>query len=264
MDLDLFFWLASLPMAVSAPLIIGGGVLLSVIGSYIASNFYTDRELQGNNAIGGPKFTFIGQIYSVTLLFALVGAWDIYQSARENVQREAAALISLDNAARVFSDKTQIPVQAEIRRMIQYYGRAVVEKEWKSMNYGLENPEVSYRYQRLVELFTTLEPTSAVQIAMQQNAVRWLADINEYRVVRISTLSNTLIGLIWTLILTGALITIAFTWYFGSPNVWAQASMSAIIAAFIMLNLLVILKLTHPFTGDTAITPHPFLQVTQK
>lgn len=263
MDLNIFLWLASLPMSVSAPLIVGAGVLLSLLGTYVASIFYTELELQGNNTVGAPKFTFIGQVYSVTLALALVGAWDVYQSARDNVQREAAALISLDNAARVFSDPTQTRDQAEIRRTIRYYGRAVVEKEWKTMTFGLENPEVSHRYQRLVELFTSIEPTSASQIAVQQNAIRWLADINEYRVVRVSTLSNTLIGLIWILILTGALVSIAFTWFFGSPNVWAQASMSAIIAAFLMLHLLVILKLTHPFAGETAITPHPFLQVTQ-
>lgn len=260
---NLFFWLASLPIIVSAPLVIGSGVVLSLIGSYVASNLYTEAELQGNNTVGGPKFTFIGQVYSVTLLFALVGAWDVYQSARGAVQREAAALIALDTSARVFSDASQEQTREDIHRTIRQYGKAVAEKEWRTMSYGLDDPEATHRYNQMVDLFTSIEPLTASQVAVQQNAVRWLAEISEHRLLRVGTLSNTLIGLIWALILTGALVSIAFTWFFGSANGVAQTAMSAIIAAFIMLHLLVILKLTHPFVGETAIAPYPILQVTQ-
>jgi hypothetical protein len=79
MEQSFFFWLANLPLALSAPLVVGVGIVLSLVGSYVTSNFFTDVELQDNNAVGAPKFTFIGQVYSVTLALALVGAWDVYQ-----------------------------------------------------------------------------------------------------------------------------------------------------------------------------------------
>lgn len=257
MEQSFFFWLANLPLALSAPLIVGVGVMLSLVGTYVTSNLFTDLELQANNAVGGPKFTFIGQVYSVTLALALVGAWDVYQSARDGVQREAVVLKALDGASQVFSEPEQQPARVEIRRTIRSYSHAVVTKEWKTMHQGLDDPEASRRLNRLVELYTTLKPLNAAQVTSQHNAMRLLEDLTRYRISRVSTLSNTLVGLIWVLVLAGAFVTIAFTWFLGSPNTLAQAAMSAIIAAFIMMHLLVILKLTHPFAGETAISPNP-------
>jgi hypothetical protein len=257
MEQSFFFWLANLPLALSAPLVVGVGIVLSLVGSYVTSNFFTDVELQDNNAVGAPKFTFIGQVYSVTLALALVGAWDVYQSARDGVQREAVALVALDRASQVFSEPGQQPTRIEIRRAIRSYGHAIVTKEWKIMHQGLDDPEATRMLNRMVELFTTLKPLNAAQITSQQNAMHLLEDVTRYRVSRVNTLSNTLIALIWALVLVGALVTIAFTWFLGSPNILAQAAMSAIIAAFIMMHLLVILKLTHPFAGETAISSNP-------
>jgi hypothetical protein len=257
MEQSFFYWLANLPLALSAPLIIGVGVGASLVGAYVTSNFFTDVELQANNAVGAPKYTFIGQVYSVTLALALVGAWDVYQSARDGVQREAVVLVALDRAAQVFSEPAQQPARVEIRRTIRLYVHAIVTKEWKIMHQGLDDPEATQKLNRLVELFTTLEPLNVAQVTSQQNAMRLLEDLTRYRVSRVNTLSNTLIALIWALVLAGALVTIGFPWFFGSPNTLAQAAMSAIIAAFIMMHLLVILKLTHPFAGETAISSNP-------
>ncbi|MDA0369762.1 MAG: DUF4239 domain-containing protein [Proteobacteria bacterium] len=257
MEQSAFFWLANLPLALSAPLIIGGGVVLSLIGTYVASSIFTVGELQGNNTVGAPKFTFIGQVYSVTLALALVGAWDIYQSARDGVQREAVAMVALDGVSQVFSEPSQREIQVELRQTIQLYGQAVVTKEWKTMSRGLDDPEASHRLNRLVKLYTTIKPLNSVQVSAQQNAMRMLEELSRHRISRVSTISHTLIGLIWALVLAGALVSISFTWFFGSTSVVAQAAMSAIIAAFIMMHLLVILKLTHPFAGETAVSPNP-------
>jgi hypothetical protein len=257
MEQSVFFWLANLPLALSSPLIIGGGVVLSLIGTYVVSSIFTVGELQGNNAVGAPKFTFIGQVYSVTLALALVGAWDIYQSARDGVQREAVALSALGGVSQLFSEPSQSEVRIELRETIRLYSQAVVTREWKTMSHGLEDPGATHKLNRLVELYTTIKPLNAVQVTAQQNAMRLLEDISRHRISRVTTLSHTLIGLIWVLVLAGAVVSISFTWFFGSPSILAQAAMSAIIAAFIMMHLLVILKLTHPFAGETAVSPNP-------
>ena len=263
MEQSVFSWLANLPLALSAPLIVGAGIVLSLIGTYVTSSLFTDGELQGNNPVGAPKFTFIGQVYSVTLALALVGGWDIYQSARDGVQREAAALTALVGVSQVFSEPSQRETQVELRQTIRLYGQAIVRKEWKTMSRGLDNPAATHRLNRLIELYTTIKPMNAVQVTAQQNAMRLLEDVATHRISRISTLSQTLIGLIWSLVLVGAVVSISFTWFFGSSSVVAQAVMSAIIAAFIMMHLLVILKLTHPFAGETAVSPNPIKFATQ-
>ena len=263
MEQSAFFWLANLPLALSVPMIGGGGIVLSLIGTYVTSSIFTDGELQSNNTVAAPKFTFIGQVYSVTLALALGGGWDIYQSARDGVQREAVALAALTVVSQVFAEPSQREIQVELRQTIQLYGQAVVTQEWKTMSRGQNAPAATHRFNRLVELFTTVKPMNAVQVTAQQNAMRLLEDLATHRMSRVSTLSHALIGLIWALVLVGAVVSISFTWFFGSPSVVVQAAMSAIIAAFIMMHLLVILKLTHPFAGETAVSPNPIKFATQ-
>lgn len=256
-------WLAGLPVGLAAAVIVGLGVLLSLTGSFIVHRLYTLQELQANNLVGGSKFSFIGEVYAVTLGLVLIGAWNNYVDARDNIQKEAATLGFLRDAASVYDGPDQLSQQAEMRRAIQLYARAVVEKEWRTMSLGVASPEVSLRFQALVDAFTKVEPVNNRQQALQQNTVEWLREVNEHRSFRLTQISRSLIGLVWLLIGFGTLVAIGFPWYFGTVNPLGQAAMSAVLTAFLMVHILVVLKLAYPFVGETAIQPDPFIRLAQ-
>jgi hypothetical protein len=67
----------------------------------------------------------------------------------------------------------------------------------------------------------------------------------------------------WGVLLVGGVITIGFTFLFGTRNARAQALMTACLALIICTVLLSILALQGPFTGITRVDSEPFHQVDQ-
>jgi len=84
--------------------------------------------------------------------------------------------------------------------------------------------------------------------------------VGEARITRLSVMSRTLSGLIWALVLTVSVATIAFQWFFAGGSVTMHYAMGAVIALIVGAVLLVAIKLAFPFVGDPALlTPRPFL-----
>ncbi|MGQ0664093.1 MAG: bestrophin-like domain [Pseudomonadota bacterium] len=261
--MNLPLWLASEPLWQSASITIGALVLLATLGHVIVHQFWTEAELLGNNQVGGFKYEVIGEIYSVILVLALIGTWDIYTTARNNVQREAATLSMLKEAAAVYSEPSQVEAQAEMRQHIRLYARAVVDKEWKILERGQASPEAAVELSNLAAAFLRVDPVNARQQALQQNTAQWLATINEIRSFRLTTISRSLTGLVWGLMLAGTVVVILFPWYFSTPNVIGQTSMSAVLAGVLGAVLLVIVRLAHPFSGETAISAEALVLLAQ-
>jgi len=64
--------------------------------------------------------------------------------------------------------------------------------------------------------------------------------------------------LLWVVTLTGTAVTIVFPWVFGSPNVNATILMSILSTLLMTSVVLVVLKLSYPFSGSYGILPTPY------
>lgn len=263
MSYDLGLQLARIPLETAIPLFVAIGLLLSLIGIWLVNSIFTPFQLEPNNLVGGVKFGFLGEVYAVTLGLALIGAFDIYTTAQTNVQREAATLVSLERATSAYDKPGQTEERVAMQRTIKAYARAVVEKEWRVMSYGVADHEVSLRLTDMTEAFLKVEPITASQQALQQNTVEWVRQINEYRSFRLTTVSRSLIALVWLVLITGTLTAIVFPLFFGTVNIVAQAIMSGLLVSFLVLHLLTVLQLSYPFVGDTSVSPAAFLEVAQ-
>ena len=124
---------------------------------------------------------------------------------------------------------------------------------------------VSHAARSLVFGLLELDPSRRLtaQQALQQNTVEWVREVSENRSFRLTTVSRSLVSLVWVLILLGTVVAIIFPWFFGTVNVVAHGLMSAILVSFLMVHLVVILHLAYPFVGETAISPSAFLAVAQ-
>ena len=85
-----------------------------------------------------------------------------------------------------------------------------------------------------------------------------VANLNElvkYRQLRILAAQRDLPGSIWIAVIAGAVITIGFTFLFGTENVWAQISFVSMLAALIAVNIYVVIEFEYPFLGYTIVEP---------
>src|SRR5437764_984287 len=63
-------------------------------------------------------------------------------------------------------------------------------------------------------------------------------------------------GILWLVLFGGAILSVAFTFFFGTENLRAQVMMTGMLSALIFLGLLVIIAIDHPFTGTVKVEPH--------
>jgi hypothetical protein len=263
MTFDIGLFLAQLPLRVSVPLVLFLAVSASFLGSWIFNSIFTTDQLTQNNSVGGVKFQFIGEVFAVTLGLALIGAFDHYAHARDAAQKEVSTLQALSRASDAYDQPEQANTRIQMKSTVRNYSRAVVEQEWHSMSFGIKNFQVSQRFREMTDAFTLAHPVNAMQEVLQQNTVEWTREVGELRNFRLTTVSRSLIALIWIIILFGVAIAICFPWFFGMNGFLSQAAMSALLSAFIALHLIVIVNLAYPFLGDTAISPEGFLELSQ-
>ena len=131
------------------------------------------------------------------------------------------------------------------------------------MSVGVPSFEVTHRLAQLSDAFVKAEPVTNAQQALQQNTVEWVRQVNENRSFRLTTVSRSLVSLVWVLLVLGTVLSIVFPWFLGTTNVIAHAVMSAILVSFLVMHLVVVLHLAYPFVGETAISPSAFLAVAQ-
>src|SRR6202035_3911865 len=58
---------------------------------------------------------------------------------------------------------------------------------------------------------------------------------------------------VWLVLSCGAVLTVGFTFFFGTENLAAQVMMTGILSVIVFLGLLVIVSIGHPFTGPVHV-----------
>src|SRR5438445_5485213 len=85
------FFLATLPLWLSAVILIVPTTLLAMAGPVIVRRYVEVSQLRTNNEVAGYKFATVGVLYAVLLAFAVVVVWEKFNQAESEVAKEAGA-----------------------------------------------------------------------------------------------------------------------------------------------------------------------------
>ena len=247
-SVETWFWILLLVLAL--PVIAAGGALLvrSAVGPDL---------LARHNDVAGFIYSVIGVVYAVLLGFTAIMVWEQFRNAQEGVEREADALADLYRDAQTFP--TEVREQVALR--VRAYARVVLEKEWPAMAEGESSPETQEAYEQLLRTYHEFTPKDDHQRAWYAESVRQLNVLGDSRRDRLLRVRSGLSTVIWSVLLVGGVVTIGFTFLFGTPNARAQGLMTAGLALTIGVVLLSIVALVHPFAGITRVDPQAFYQV---
>jgi ABC-type multidrug transport system fused ATPase/permease subunit len=257
MDAGIVHFVTALPLPLLLLVTLGVPVLLSVGIGLIIQAWFTPRELAANAVLGASKYGFIVEVYAVVAALSLVGSWDIYQTARDNLQREAGALYMLAVAVPSYGEPSQAPRRDEMQASIRGYAAAVAVVDWQHMQSGSNRSGSDREFERLARAFLDARPMNEAQQAL-------VAQVAEARLSRLSGNSRSFGALIWLLVLVVSVAVLAFQWFLGSISSLLHSAMAGTIAVIVGIVLAVSAKFAFPFTGDPAfLTPTPFLQLMQ-
>jgi hypothetical protein len=79
--------------------------------------------------------------------------------------------------------------------------------------------------------------------------------VTQARRSRLVIAEGTVPGVLWLVLFGGAILTICFTFFFGTENLLVQTLMTGMLSLLIFSGLLIIIAIDHPFAGSVKVTP---------
>ncbi len=232
-------------------------ILLSVFGLYLMRKFVSHKRLKIHNDVAGPIFSTFGVIYAVLLAFIVVITWENFDRSKQNVEKEVNRIIDLQIDSVAFSP--EFSVQA--RKLFAEYASTVVDEEWKLLAKGEGSPKVDAIMKRIWELYSRYSIRNLTEDSFFKESVHKMNELSEFRKTRIMDSRSGIQPILWFVLLMGGVITIMFTYLFGTENYGAQVAMVVLLALLIAFILFTILSFDYPFTGDISVSPEPFIKM---
>ena len=233
---------------------------ISIFGLLLLRKYYSYHRRIRHNDIAGFIFATLGVIYAVILAFIVVVTWEDYDKAHKLTINEANALASLAQDSRAFPPE----VSDRIKEDLTAYINAIIQEEWRIMVRGKESVQAEQSQERLWTTYTSYNPTSEAQKIFLAVSVNKWNDAAELRRQRIHTAAYGLHPILYSILIIGSIITIAFTMLFGTENFTEQLIMTSCLAAMIALTLFTVIILDYPFSGSYGINPKTFQFVLPK
>lgn len=237
--------------------LLGVATLLAMMGPIIVRRHMTTERLSTNNEVAGFKFATVGVLYAVLLGFAVIVVWEQFNDAEKAVVDEAGAAAAV---YRLSDGIGGVPGTA-LRNALSDYLRIAIDEEWPAMEQGRSSPAATRALNGLYATLMAFHPTDLREGDIQSDILHQLSILTEERRARVVVATGIVPGVLWFVLLGGAVVTISFTFFFGTQNLRAQVMMTGMLSALILSALLVVIAIDHPFTGSVKVTPEPLVAV---
>lgn len=245
-------WLESIPTFWAGVAVVGGFVASTLFVGYLAAVFTSQEIRLAHNDRAGFILAVIGVIYAVLLAFIAIGVWERFQEAEARTYNEAGAL------ATVYRDAGSFSNAQELRTTLEGYVHSVIEQEWPRMTRGARSPvsdalleEVDRDVRALPANSRRLQNIQAQMLAAMDTA---LMD----RQTRLTIDFNGINGILWAVLIVGAYLTVAFTYFFGFERTIMQQLMIGALSLMIGLVMFLVIALDFPYRGSIAVEPEAF------
>ncbi|MFH8625728.1 hypothetical protein ACH4A8_28230 [Streptomyces vietnamensis] len=197
----------------------------------------------------------VSVLYAVVLGLCLVSVWDTRSAAADSVQAEASAL----HQTYLLADALPAAQQQPLRDAARAYADHVVVDEWPVM--AERQPLDPYGWILLARLRKAGEVGDAAKVPEQiaaQEVLAQLGYVDDARREREAAAQERLSPVLWTGLIIGGALTLAFMFLFGIKRSTTHVVMVMGLSGFIAFTVLLIHQLDAPFGAMLGATPDPF------
>jgi Protein of unknown function (DUF4239) len=249
-------FLAGVPVWLGAFLVVVLPTLLAMGGPVLVRRRFSLERLTTNNEIAGFKFATVGVIYAVLMAFAIIIVWERFADAENAVVQEAGAAANLYRLAQGGD-----PESRAMRGALNEYLHLALTQDWPQMARLRGSPEVTGSLDTLYASALALTRSGAPQPAVQLEIFHQLDNMTQARRARLHLATGIMPGILWGTLVLGGVLTVGFTFFFGTRNLRAQVMMTGILSIIVFMGLFVIVSINHPFTGPVHIGGEPLAAV---
>ena len=193
-------------------------------------------------------------LYGLVAALTAVGVWQRHSQVADVVSGEATAITSLWRDLGGYPQ----PMRNESREILRGYAEQVVNGAWPQQRLGQIPREGVEWMDRLQAKLYAFEPATEGQKIIHAETLRAFNQLVQQRRQRLDAVHAALPGVLWWVLLPGAMGCIVLCLFFHLPNARFQAILLLGLAGFVAMVLFVIIALDRPFTGAMGIGPESY------
>jgi hypothetical protein len=249
--------LSALPLWLSFLLLVAVPTAIAMAGPVVVRRVIRLDRLRTNNEVAGFKFATVGVLYAVLLGFAIIVVWEKFNAAENDVAREASA------AATIFrlSDGLNSERRAALRSTMTAYLNAAVSKDWPAMERGTGDADVTAALSNVYATVLSSRVSDGSNAFLVAEILRQLDAVSTMRRSRLVSADGNVPEILWFVLFGGAIVTVSYTFFFGTPNLRAQSLMTGALSALVFFGLLTVIVIDHPFAGSVKVAPEALVHV---
>src|SRR5215207_4659391 len=250
-----------MPMAITivfGVLVVIGACLAAVAGLELVQRLVPAQKRQEHNDVAGFLYAVVGVVYAVLLALLVIAVWEQYQRARETVEGEADSVADSAWLAHRLPEAERYQLQEHARS----YAQEVVDQEWPLMEQGIEGqrgtPEAWNLIDDMRATLQEFEPSTAAEQNLHAEELDQIDRLGDDRRMRLVAAEEGIPGVLWVVLVFGAVVVVGFTYLFGLRNTGAHRLMVMSLTAVIALVLFTIGVMEDPFSGGASLEPEAF------
>ncbi len=238
-------------------LVVLASVAVAVTGLLLTQRLIPLPVRERHNDTTGIIYAALYVMFGVTVGFSLFSVWQQYNTARQIVHSEAAAVEQVYNLAESFPESRRDQVQ----ELAASYAERVVDEEWSLMKEGRSSSRMEAQLEELRRSVQGYEPNTDAQDALYVEALAEVGELEENREFRLLAVDEGIPYMVWVVLIVGGVLTIGFTYLFGMESVRLHAVAVAGLTILISLILHAIGVLDYPFNSGVRVEPDAFEHV---
>jgi uncharacterized protein YacL len=251
-------WLSNIPILIALPLFAVLFAIVGVVAHATFRRFVRPEHLIEQHEVAGFIVSVVGVLYSVVLGFLVGTVWTGFATAQETTNREAAFVADAFNFAALVPE----PQRDQLQRTIAQYAIDVRDDERSGAEPNDRGNRTILLLSSAVKTTVSMPPPPASAGAgqvLESNNIRSellsdLRDIADARRLRLVEGQDRLpAGLLEALIL-GAVMVVAFAFFFGVQSFFKQMAMTALMAGSIGLFFGLVVELSTPYSGAIRVS----------
>lgn len=206
------------------------------------------REL--SNDFTGAVVAVIGTTYAVLLAFMLGGVWNMLREAQGNEEREATAVINIYRIASQIGTSSS----AQIQEVCRNYADNVIDREFPALaQQGPMSHEGAQMINQLWKLVAQSKVASENDSISVYQMMEELRSLTEHRRLRAMESREGLPGILWAVLITGGIITVAASCFFGVRSFHLHMMQVLMLSFLISLVLVAIADIDKPYQGPVKV-----------
>ena len=230
--------------------------LVGALGPAVVRRQAKGLALKDHHDVLGMMFSVAAAFYGVVLAFVIVAAWQNFQDAAQREQVEVLALTELYEVG----TRLRMPTRQLMTTAIRGYVSDSLLYEWSDNPYPTTKAGRGDLKKMLAALLS-LDPQSQKEGILYGKAMDQITRLFEARQQRLLYSQSNIPVIVWIVIIFGAGVTIALSFFFFTQHHQLQALTTMLFAMLIGLTIVAIYDLSHPYQGYTRIAPTGFREL---